>query len=108
MYWKAPEGRHAVRRHSVSPLRGLKTRFDDDFLGLTPQAICCRRSAADLRNLKTHAAACDGFETPSTFSVRFAVGTPSGLTTTILHEFCENEQFFRLFEKTHTNPTRKF
>jgi len=44
-----------VRRHPMSPLRGFKTHFDHDFLGLTPQAIRCRRSAADLRNFKTYA-----------------------------------------------------
>ena len=52
---KAPEGRHAMRRHPVSPLRGCKTRFDHDFLGLTPQAIYCRRSAADWRNITARA-----------------------------------------------------
>ena len=40
-------------RPLVSPLRGFKTRFDHDFLGLAPQAIDFRRSAADLRNFKT-------------------------------------------------------
>ena len=59
MEWKAPEGRNAARRHPVSPLRGFRIHFEHHFLGLAPQAICCRRSAADLRNFKTYASGFD-------------------------------------------------
>jgi hypothetical protein len=51
---KAPEGRHAVRCRLMPPLRGFKTRFDHELLGLAPQAIRCRRSAADVRKVRSY------------------------------------------------------
>ena len=53
---------------------GLENSFRHGALGLAPQAIRCRRSAADLHNVKTNATRFPSFRIPiSEFRIRKAV-----------------------------------